>query len=142
MLTRGLQPCSLGDFMDYLTYIQHNAENLQFYLWLQDYRKRFAQKKAQEQALSPEWKHEPFLSPGAPGRAPGGSLAKQAGPVPHGAQNTNIEEESPNAPATGALSADVPASATSGIAGDALPPTGLARAKELNNRILPSLASI
>jgi hypothetical protein len=42
--------------MDYLVYIAHDAENLQFYLWLKDYTKRFAELKQEEQVLSPEWK--------------------------------------------------------------------------------------
>ena len=29
-------PCSLQDFLDYLTYVSHDAENLQFYLWMVD----------------------------------------------------------------------------------------------------------
>jgi len=42
--------------MDYLVYISHDAENLQFYLWLQDYQKRYESLKQNEKALSPEWK--------------------------------------------------------------------------------------
>ena len=42
--------------MDYLVYIAHDAENLQFYLWLLDYTKRFEDLPASEKALSPEWK--------------------------------------------------------------------------------------
>ncbi|KZF26969.1 hypothetical protein L228DRAFT_258320 [Xylona heveae TC161] len=50
------KPCSLEDFMDYLIYIEHDAENLQFYLWLQDYTRRFNATKVAEKVLSPEWK--------------------------------------------------------------------------------------
>lgn len=42
--------------MDYLVYVEHNAENLQFYLWYQDYCKRFDALPASEKALAPEWK--------------------------------------------------------------------------------------
>lgn len=42
--------------MDYLKYVSRDAENLQFYLWLQDYTKRFNELKASEKVLSPEWK--------------------------------------------------------------------------------------
>ena len=42
--------------MNYLKYIELSAENLQFYLWLQDYTKRFEQLPSNEKALSPEWK--------------------------------------------------------------------------------------
>ena len=42
--------------MNYLKYIELSAENLQFFLWLQDYTKRFSQLPANEKALSPEWR--------------------------------------------------------------------------------------
>lgn len=42
--------------MDYLIYIAHDAETLQFYLWLKDYKKRYAALRREDQALSPEWK--------------------------------------------------------------------------------------
>jgi hypothetical protein len=42
--------------MDYLVYIAHDAETLQFYLWLQDYTKRYNALRKEEQALSPEWR--------------------------------------------------------------------------------------
>lgn len=41
--------------MDYLVYVSHDAENLQFWLWLQDYTKRFYAAPRSEQALSPPW---------------------------------------------------------------------------------------
>lgn len=41
--------------MNYLIYIEHAAENLQFFLWHQDYVKRFSALPASEQGLSPEW---------------------------------------------------------------------------------------
>ena len=41
--------------MDYLVYVEHNAENLQFYLWYKDYVKRFEALSDSEKALSPEW---------------------------------------------------------------------------------------
>lgn len=45
--------------MDYLIYVAHDAETLQFYLWLKDYRKRYASLKEPQQALSPEWQARP-----------------------------------------------------------------------------------
>ncbi|CAD0109323.1 unnamed protein product [Aureobasidium uvarum] len=36
-------------------YIEHSAENLQFYLWYRDYVERFDKLPASEKALSPEW---------------------------------------------------------------------------------------
>ena len=48
-------PCSLQDFLDYLTYVSHDAENLQFYLWMVDYFQRFRKVAKSERALSPRW---------------------------------------------------------------------------------------
>ncbi|KAI5210251.1 hypothetical protein AUEXF2481DRAFT_25054 [Aureobasidium subglaciale EXF-2481] len=48
-------PCTTRDFMNYLKYIEHSAENLQFYLWYKDYVERFDNLPASEKALSPEW---------------------------------------------------------------------------------------
>jgi hypothetical protein len=42
--------------MDYLIYIAHDAETLQFYLWLQDYKRRYSALRKEEQYLSPEWR--------------------------------------------------------------------------------------
>lgn len=41
--------------MNYLKYIEHSAENLQFFLWFQDYSARFDKLPASERALAPEW---------------------------------------------------------------------------------------
>lgn len=41
--------------MDYLVYVEFNAENLQFYLWYQDYKRRFDALPEREKALSPVW---------------------------------------------------------------------------------------
>lgn len=41
--------------MGYLLYVSHDAENLQFYLWLHDYSQRFFGTSRTEQALSPPW---------------------------------------------------------------------------------------
>ena len=49
-------PCSLQDFLDYLTYVSHDAENLQFYLWMVDYFQRFRNAPKAEKALSPRWR--------------------------------------------------------------------------------------
>ncbi|KAI3321525.1 hypothetical protein HD806DRAFT_502782 [Xylariaceae sp. AK1471] len=48
-------PCTIRDFMNYLIYIEHSAENLQFFLWYRDYVKRFNEAPASEIALAPEW---------------------------------------------------------------------------------------
>jgi hypothetical protein len=59
-LTTENQPCSLYDFMNYLIYVTHDAENLQFYLWLRDYTRRFNALPESEKALSPRWDPHSF----------------------------------------------------------------------------------
>ncbi|KAI9746636.1 MAG: hypothetical protein M1818_000350 [Claussenomyces sp. TS43310] len=49
-----LPPCSLSDFMDYLFYIEHSIENLQFYLWHRDYQRRWNMLSEKERSLSPQ----------------------------------------------------------------------------------------
>jgi hypothetical protein len=44
--------------MNYLKYIERDAENLQFYLWYKDYTTRFANLPDSEKRLSPEWTAE------------------------------------------------------------------------------------
>jgi hypothetical protein len=44
--------------MNYLKYIEHAAENLQFFLWFRDYSARFNDLADGERALSPEWTRE------------------------------------------------------------------------------------
>ena len=44
--------------MNYLIYIEHSAENLQFFLWYRDYVKRFFELPPNERALAPEWSVE------------------------------------------------------------------------------------
>jgi len=41
--------------MNYLLYVEHCAENLQFYLWYRDYVERFEKLPEREQKLSPEY---------------------------------------------------------------------------------------
>ncbi|KAM3541703.1 hypothetical protein ARSEF1564_005392 [Beauveria bassiana] len=48
-------PMTVRDFMNYLIYIEHAAENLQFFLWYRDYAKRFADADTTDLHLSPEW---------------------------------------------------------------------------------------
>ncbi|KAI9804903.1 MAG: hypothetical protein M1833_006206 [Piccolia ochrophora] len=51
-------PVTTRDFMNYLIYIEHAAENLQFFLWFRSYCERFNEIPAGERALSPEWTEE------------------------------------------------------------------------------------
>ena len=48
---------SLKDFMEYLVYVAHDAENLQFYLWHQEYTKKFDALPEAVQCLSPRWEN-------------------------------------------------------------------------------------
>ncbi|PGH07459.1 hypothetical protein GX51_01760 [Blastomyces parvus] len=48
-------PCTVRDFMNYLKYVERNAENLQFFLWYRDYSRRFALIAESQRQLSPEW---------------------------------------------------------------------------------------
>lgn len=49
--------------MDYLVYVTHDAENLQFYLWMVDYFKRFQCAPEDETCLSMPWDPEEASSP-------------------------------------------------------------------------------
>lgn len=44
--------------MNYLVYIEHAAENLQFFLWYRDYAKRFSELPPNERSLAPVWSAE------------------------------------------------------------------------------------
>lgn len=41
--------------MNYLIYVERAAENLQFFLWLRDYKTRFEAVSTSDLALAPEW---------------------------------------------------------------------------------------
>jgi hypothetical protein len=49
--------------MDYLVYVEFNAENLQFYLWYKNYVRRFNALPDEEKDLSPTWVPEVKLPP-------------------------------------------------------------------------------
>lgn len=46
---------TIRDFMNYLVYIEHSAENLQFFLWHRDYTRRFQDAQTSDKSLAPEW---------------------------------------------------------------------------------------
>ncbi|KAM5346898.1 hypothetical protein ACJ41O_009903 [Fusarium nematophilum] len=48
-------PMTIRDFMTYLVYVEHAAENLQFYLWFKDYEQRFNAASTSDIVLAPEW---------------------------------------------------------------------------------------
>lgn len=53
-----MKPCTLRDFLNYLIYIEHSAENLQFFLWLRNYTTRFHAATTTDMVLAPEWTQE------------------------------------------------------------------------------------
>ena len=64
---------SLKDFMNYLVYIAYDAENLQFYLWHEEYTKKFDALPEAVKCLSPKWEASmlaPSLGRAAAGRTP------------------------------------------------------------------------
>ncbi|KAK4150115.1 hypothetical protein C8A00DRAFT_37274, partial [Chaetomidium leptoderma] len=60
---RTAPPCSLNDFMDYLFYVERNAEPLQFFLWYCDYIQRWSNLLPRQKALSPPWDPEQAAEP-------------------------------------------------------------------------------
>ncbi|SPO03443.1 uncharacterized protein DNG_06126 [Cephalotrichum gorgonifer] len=50
-----LPPCSLNDFMDYLVYVEREAETLQFFLWYYDYVRRWVKLHPAKKATAPKW---------------------------------------------------------------------------------------
>ncbi|KAI0832982.1 hypothetical protein F5Y06DRAFT_307419 [Hypoxylon sp. FL0890] len=48
-------PCSLSEFMDYLVYVERNAENLQFFLWFCGYVERWSQLPECDRERCPVW---------------------------------------------------------------------------------------
>jgi hypothetical protein len=61
--TNTSQPCSLSDFMDYVFYVERNAEALQFFLWYWDYIQRWSNLLPRQKALSPPWDPEKAAEP-------------------------------------------------------------------------------
>ena len=49
--------------MDYLLYVEHNAESLQFFLWYCDYIQRWSRLLPRQKALSPVWHSDKAQEP-------------------------------------------------------------------------------
>ena len=84
--------------MDYLVYVTHDAENLQFYLWLQDYTRRFNRLPESEKLLSPEWPVEdktPDLSGISVGPRSSSKPGRQRGASSPLSTNESKKESSP-----------------------------------------------
>ena len=61
-------------------YVSHDAENLQFWLWLQDYTRRFYAAPRSEQVLSPPWYQ--VDAPQPTGNEPQSDKVPQSPPLP------------------------------------------------------------
>ncbi|KAI1411151.1 hypothetical protein F5Y13DRAFT_63466 [Hypoxylon sp. FL1857] len=48
-------PCSVSEFMDYLVYVERDAENLQFFLWFCGYVEKWSQLPECDRERSPVW---------------------------------------------------------------------------------------
>ena len=85
--------------MNFLIYIEHSAENLQFYLWYRDYVKRFADLPGRNKALAPQWSPEhadmEILAP----QGPGLSSKKMSPEVAEAFRNTDFDLKSKLTPA-------------------------------------------
>ncbi|KAF2404287.1 hypothetical protein EJ06DRAFT_469581 [Trichodelitschia bisporula] len=51
-------PMTARDFMHFAKYVEHSAENLQFFLWFKDFAGRFEALTENERKLAPEWTRE------------------------------------------------------------------------------------
>ncbi|KOS18211.1 hypothetical protein ESCO_003222 [Escovopsis weberi] len=85
-LTVCIQPVTTRDFMNYLLYVERSAENLQFYLWFQDYQDRFFRAQTSDVLLAPEWIREMAAQAEAKIRKDAAAKHNLAGAVgvPHG----------------------------------------------------------
>ncbi|ORY55077.1 regulator of G protein-like protein [Pseudomassariella vexata] len=72
-----LPPCSLNDFMDYLMYVEYNAECLQFFLWYCDYVERWSGLPKERKELSPAWDPSKMLQPRSTAHSRSRSLSEQ-----------------------------------------------------------------
>lgn len=71
-------PMTCRDFMRYLVYVEHCAENLQFYLWFKDYEKRFTELSKCERDLSPQYIPVPTEPLSPPGLSVKDKIVKQS----------------------------------------------------------------
>lgn len=80
--------------MNYLKYIEHSAENLQFFLWYRSYVERFSLLPESEKVLSPEWTLSQAEAEAAAATAKG---RKQLNPdVAQVFKGTDFEKRAPN----------------------------------------------
>lgn len=86
--------------MNYLIYIEHAAENLQFLLWYRDYTKRFSERPDSERALAPVWTAEQAEADAQAPSAPRQQLSVETAAVFKGTDFapvvTSVVEAKPN----------------------------------------------
>ncbi|KAK8006335.1 hypothetical protein PG991_012632 [Apiospora marii] len=78
-----MQPCSLNDFMDYLMYIEYDAECLQFFLWYCDYVERWSLLPQEQKDASPIWDSSKIVTRPSTVRARSNSSSEIAGRMNH-----------------------------------------------------------
>ncbi|KYK59765.1 hypothetical protein DCS_00899 [Drechmeria coniospora] len=96
-------PMTIRDFMNYLLYVEHAAENLQFCLWYRDYTTRFNEALASEISLAPEWSQAMEEDAVTKIRK---EMAEKLRPEPEAAeifQGTDFEKKQPDTLVTSAL---------------------------------------
>ena len=86
--------------MNYLVYIEHAAENLQFFLWYRDFAKRFSELPPNERALAPVWTAEQAEADAQAPQGPKQPVSAEAAAVFKGtdfaAPTANVVEVKPN----------------------------------------------
>ncbi|KAK8087075.1 hypothetical protein PG994_002049 [Apiospora phragmitis] len=80
---RTLPPCSLNDFMDYLMYIEYDAECLQFFLWYCDYVERWSLLPQEQKDSSPVWDPNNIITRPGSARPRANSANENAGRITH-----------------------------------------------------------
>lgn len=102
-----IQPCSLNDFMDYLMYVEYDAECLQFFLWYCDYVERWSLLPQEQKDASPVWDASKIVTRPTTARARSNSSSESADRMNH---ILEIMEKSPRYDGSNVTS---PTSATS-----------------------------
>ncbi|KAK8094600.1 hypothetical protein PG997_001285, partial [Apiospora hydei] len=80
---RTLPPCSLDDFMDYLMYVEYDAECLQFFLWYCDYVERWSLLPQEQKDSSPMWDPSKIITRPGTARPRANSSNESAGRMTH-----------------------------------------------------------
>lgn len=96
----------MQDFLDYLVFVAHDAETLQFYLWLRQYRQKFDQLVPADQELSPVWGVDGVVPPQSSWSGTVVGADEKLG-TPSGSVNRRGPPRSPRAPTSDDVSASL-----------------------------------